>query len=129
MTSFRFGPDGGGDDPLRVGDRFGDRLLEEHVRARLHRLDRVLGVGVRHGVDRDDVRLQRAQRVVERGEPAGAGERLGHGARADPAGAQAGDLEAVDARVGERVAHAHVAEADDENAFVIGHPVRGPTSG
>jgi hypothetical protein len=30
-------------------------------------------------------------------------------------------MEAVDPSVGKRVAHAHVAETDDEDAFLLGH--------
>ena len=58
MTSLRFGALGRRDHPLGVGDGFGERLLDEDVRAGLHRLDGVVGVGVRQGVDRDDVGLQ-----------------------------------------------------------------------
>ena len=52
---------------------------------------------------------------------AASGDRVGHGPRANPARAESRDFESVDSRVGERMAQTHVAEADDENAFWLGH--------
>ena len=91
-----------------------------------HRLDREIRVGVGQRVDRHDVRLQFRQSLVEVVELLGAGEGRRQRAARDAPLAHAGHLEAGDARVGERVAHSHVAEADDENA--LGHLFDPPLS-
>ena len=56
---------GGRDDALGVGDGRRQRLLDEDVAAGLQRRDRVVGMAVRIGVDRDEVGLLVAQRVLE----------------------------------------------------------------
>ena len=55
---------GGLHDPLGARHCFGERLLDEHVRARFHRLDGVIGMRVGEGVDRDDVRPQLGERLL-----------------------------------------------------------------
>ena len=54
-----------GDDLLGVGDAVGERLFDENIRTRLHRLDGEIGVRVRQRVDRDDVGLEFGERLLE----------------------------------------------------------------
>ena len=84
-------------------------------------LDRVVGVGVGQVLIETTSGFSLGQRLVEVGEALRAGERLRQLALGDAALADADDLEAVDARIGERMAHAHVAEPDDENSFRGAH--------
>ena len=108
-----------GDDLLGVGDAVGERLLDEHMRARLHRLDGEIGVRVGQRVDRDDVGLQLGERLLEVVERLRLGERWRQLPVGDPALADADDLESGNARIGERVAHPHIAEPDDQHS--LGH--------
>src|SRR5581483_2713924 len=109
------------DDALGIGDRLGERLLDEDMRPRLHRLHRIVGMGVGPGIDRDHVGFDRGERVLEAGELRSRGEDRRELTPVDVALAEPGDLESVDPRVGERMAHAHVAEPDHQNAIFAAH--------
>ena len=110
---------GEGRDVLGLRHRLGQRLLDEHVCARLQRHAGIGGMGVGPGVDRHGIGLQRGQRlriVVE----------LRHArefrrqlfALGNVAAAQARDLEAIDRLVGPRMAQPHVAQPHDQHANV-----------
>ena len=106
---------GRGDDALGIGDGGRQRLFDEDMRARLQRHDRVVGVAVGIGVDRDDVRLLVAQRVLE-GAADARSPTCRRAASTSERLTSADDLEARIVVIGERVAAAHVAEAGDDDA-------------
>ncbi len=107
-----------GDDLLRRVERFRERLFAEHMRARGERFERHRRVMFGVGVDRDRVGLERFERFGQAVKARNAGERLVEiGSRRGVAGAEAHELEAVDRLIGARVAHAHRAEPDDEDAL------------
>ena len=112
-----------GDDGLGVLDRGGDRLFHEDMAAGIHRPQRVGGVGVGIGVDRDRVGAGLAQGRFEVVEDGVALERRREllAAASDRAAHQAHDLEAVQLVIGERMALAHVADADDQDPDWIRH--------
>ena len=74
------------------------------------------------GVDGDRVGFERFKRFCQAVKARNAGERLVEiAARRGVAGTQADELEALDRLIGARVAHAHRAEADDEDALGLWH--------
>ena len=110
------------DDPLGIGDVGRDRLLHEHVAARLERPNGIVGMGVGIGIDRDGVRAGLGQRHVEILEPRDLREALGQiGAALDRPAHQPDALEAVERLVGFGVRQAHVADADDQHLHVVRH--------
>ena len=113
------------DDLLGVGDIVGERLLDEHMRARLHRLDGEIGVGVRQRIDRDDVGLQFGQRLLEVGELLRVRERRRQFAVSNPPLADTDHLVTRNAGITERVAHPHIAKSDDKNS--LGHLFASPS--
>ena len=89
----------------------------EYVRAGFHGFDGEIRVSVGQGVDGDDVRFQFGERLLEVREFLRARERVRQFAVGDVALADPDDFEAGNARIGQGMAHAHVAEADDENSL------------
>ena len=84
-------------------DRLGEWLFDEHVRAGLHRLDRVIRVGVGQRVDRHHVRRELGERLLVIRITLRAGECVRQRFVGDTARADAGDLKLRNPRVGERV--------------------------
>ena len=106
-----------GDDAFCVLHRLGDRLFHEDVRARLEGADGVVGMRVGPGVDRDDIGLQRLERLV-------IVRKARHvrpacrqvGALGDAPGAEPGEFEPLDLVVGAGVRSPHIADANDQHA-------------
>ena len=107
-----------GNDALGIGDGLGQRLLDKDIGAGLHGLNRIVGMGIRPGADGNHIGLERCQRLVVVGEAAGTGQCLRQSALGDVALADADDIEAVDARIGERVAQPHIAEPDGQDPLL-----------
>ena len=105
--------------PLGIGDRIGDRLLEEDVRSCFHRLDGEIRMGIRQGIDGDDIGLEGGQRRRKIGEAGG----LGQGRRKLPARdaalAEADHLETGDSRIGQGMGEAHAAETDHQDPLLF----------
>src|SRR4029450_6176188 len=108
-------------DALRAGHRLGQRLFDEYMRAGFHRFDGELRMRVRQRVDRDDVGTRLGERLLLVRMAPGAGEGVRKLPVADVPRTDTDDLEIRDARVGERVRQAHIAETDHQHAFLWHH--------
>ena len=117
MTSFLSACARRGDDAFCVLHRLGDRLFHEDVRARLEGADGVVGMRVGPGVDRDDVGLQRLERLPVIGKARHVRPAFRQvGALGDAPGAEPRELEPVDLVVGAGVRGAHIADSDHQHA-------------
>jgi hypothetical protein len=91
------------------------------MRASLHRLDGIFGVAVGPRIDRHGIGFGLGERDVEVLVQRVAAEPVGQGLPLDRPAHQADDLEAVVAVVGAGVRLAHVAQPDDQYAYLPGH--------
>ena len=101
---------------------FGQRFFQKHMRTRLERLTGIIRMAIRPGVDRHCIGFEHAERtgiIIETRIIGQFSRQLG--LRRQVATAQTHNLEPVQAMIRLGMRNTHIAHANDEYTYLIGH--------